>query len=334
MLVLAALWWAWGAYAWLTNEIDADADLTRLAVFTSMAAMLIAALAVPSAFGDDGVTFGCAYFVVRLMHVVLFTGASSHASVRAAMSRLAITALPASVLLVIAGFLDGSPQIALWLVALAIDYGGPLVFGVTGFRVSASHFTERFALIMIIALGESIVAVGVGAAGLELDRGVMAAAALGVVITCALWWAYFDWMAIHAERVFSRAESDERARLARDAFSYLHMPMVAGIILVALGIKKTISDVNEPLGDIEAAALMGGIALYLLAHVGFRLRLHSGLGRGRLLTAVVCLALIPLAQSVDAIAALAMAAAVSSALIAYEVFRFADARASVRSQVD
>jgi low temperature requirement protein LtrA len=331
MLVLAALWWAWSAYAWLTNEIEADEDLPRLAMFTSMTAMLIAALAVPDAFGDDGVIFGCAYFVVRVMHIVLFAQATPHLAVHDAMVRLARTAIPAPALLIAAGFLDGPVQAALWLVALAVDYGGPLVFGVSGFRISASHFTERFALIVIIALGESIVAIGIGAAGLGLDVGLVAAAALGIVIAFALWWAYFDWMAIHAEQVFGETEGDERTRMARDAYSYLHLPMVAGIILVALGIKKTLEHVDEPLKTVPTVALLGGIALYLAAHVAFRLRLHSGLGRGRLTTAVVSLALIPLAVKVDALGALAIAAAVSSALIAFEVIRFTEARARIRA---
>jgi low temperature requirement protein LtrA len=335
MLVLAALWWAWAAYAWLTNEIEADEDLPRLAMFTSMTAMLIAALAVPDVFGDDGVIFACAYFVVRVMHVVLFTQAAPHASVQDAMARLARAAIPAPALLVAAGFLDGPVQAALWIAAIAIDYGGPLVLGVSGFRVSAGHFVERFALIVIIALGESIVAIGVGAAGLGLDIGLLAAATLGVAIACALWWEYFDWMAIHAEHILTSTHGDDRARMARDAFSYLHLPMVAGVILVALGIKKTLEHVDEPLETIPTIALLGGTALYLIGHVAFRLRLHSGLGRGRLTAAAVSLALIPVALEVEkALGTLAIAAAVSAALIAYEVTRFAEPRASLRAGAD
>jgi len=331
MLVLAALWWAWGAYAWLTNEIDADADLPRLAMFVSMTAMLIVALAVPNAFGDDAVIFACAYFLVRVMHIVLFAEATPDLGVHEAAVRLARTAIPAPALLIAAGFLDGPVQAALWIVALAVDYSGPLVFGVSGFRVSASHFAERFSLIVIIALGESIVAIGVGAADLELDVGLIVAAVLGIVVACSLWWAYFDWMAIHAERLFRETVGDERTRIARDAYSYLHLPMVAGIVLVALAVKKTLGDVDEPLKTVPTVALLGGIALYLAGHVAFRLRLHSGLGRGRLTAAVVLLALIPVARELDALAALAIAAAVSAALIAYEVIRFSDARARVRA---
>jgi low temperature requirement protein LtrA len=265
------------------------------------------------------------------MHIVLFAQATPHLAVHEAIMRLARTAIPGPALLIAAGFLDGPVQAALWVVALALDYAGPLVLGVSGFRVSASHFAERFALIVLIALGESIVAIGVGAAGLALDVGLVAAAVLGVVIACALWWAYFDWMAIHAERVFRETEGDERTRMARDAYSYLHLPMVAGIILVALGVKKTLGDFHEPLKTVPTVALLGGIALYLAGHVAFRLRLHSGLGRGRLTAAVVSLALFPLAVEVDALVALAIAAAVSSALIAYEVNRFAEVRSRVRA---
>ncbi len=331
MLVFAALWWAWAAYAWLTNEIEADEDLPRLVMFTSMTAMLFAALAVPASFGDDAVIFGCAYFVVRLMHVVLFTHATPHVTAHDAMARLAWTAIPAPLLLIAAGFLDGPLQAALWVLALALDYGGPLVLGVGGFKVSASHFAERFALIIIIALGESIVAIGVGAAGLELDFDLLLASALGVAIACSLWWAYFDWMAIHAERVFSQTEGHERARMARDAFSYLHLPLTAGIILVALGIKKTLEHVDEPLATVPTVALFGGIALYLLGHVAFRLRLHSGFGRGRFITAMAALALIPPATQVDALPALGIAAALTGTLIGYEMLRFAGPRAQVRA---
>jgi low temperature requirement protein LtrA len=334
MLVFAALWWAWAAYAWLTNEIDADEDLPRLAMFVSMTGMLIAALAAPNAFGDDGVIFAGAYFVVRVMHVVLFIHATPHLSVHDAMARLAWTAIPAPLLLIAAGFADGPAQAALWVAALLIDYGGPLVLGVSGFRVSASHFAERFALIVIIALGESIVAIGVGAAGLELDLGLVTASVLGIAVACALWWAYFDWMAIHAERVFSETEGDDRARMARDAFSYLHLPITAGIILTALGIKKTLEHVGKPLDTVPAVALLGGIALYLLGHVAFRLRLHSGLGRGRLTAAAIALALIPVAVEVDALAALALAAAVTTGLIAYEAVRFSEPRAQLRARAD
>ena len=189
LLVLAALWWAWGAYAWLTNTIDPNEGSARLVVLGSMGAMLIAALAVPGAFGDDGVLFGAAYLVVRVLHIVLYAESAPDVGVRQAAFRLARTAIPAPTLLVLAGFLDGSAQIVLWLAALAIDYAGPYVFGIRGLTVEAGHFAERFGLVVIIALGESIIAIGIGVGDAELDAGLVAAALLGIVLAAAIWWA-------------------------------------------------------------------------------------------------------------------------------------------------
>jgi low temperature requirement protein LtrA len=329
--VLVAVWWAWGSYSWLTNEIASDEDEARLALFAAMGSMLIVALAVPGAFGDDGVLFGVAYFVVRALHILVFAYASPDVSVTLAVRRLALTAIPAPALLILAGALDGVAQALVWCLALAIDLAGPMVFGVAGYLVSPGHFAERYGLIVIIALGESIVAIGVGAAGIPLDAGVIAAALAGVVIAAALWWAYFDVVAPVAERKLREARGDARARLARDSYSYLHLPMIAGIVLLALGVKKTIGGVDEPLETVPAIALCGGVALYLLAHIGFRLRNVGSLNRPRLVAALACLALIPLALEVDALAAVASIAAICAALVVYEAVRFREARARVRA---
>src|ERR687894_1181384 len=230
MLVLVALWWAWGAYAWLTNYIAADEGVERLLVFASMGAFLIAALAVPHAFGEDALLFGVAYAAARWLHIFIWAEANDDIDTGEAIVRLARTALPAPALLIIAGFVDdGTVRAALWIVALGIDLAGPYVFGVRGFRVSAGHFAERFSLIVIIALGESIVAIGAGVEG-ALDGGVIAAALLGVALACSLWWAYFDVVALVAESRFREAAADRRVHIARDAYSYLHIPMIAGII--------------------------------------------------------------------------------------------------------
>ena len=167
----------------------------------------------------------------------------------------------------IAGLVDdGTLRALLWIVGLSIDYAGPYVFGVSGFRVSPGHFAERFSLIVIIALGESIVAIGAGVTG-ELDAGLLVAALLGLTVACGLWWAYFDVVAVVAERRFRRVPPDLRVRIARDSYSYLHLPMIAGIVLVALGVKKTTGHVDKPLDTVPAVALLGGIALYYAAHV-------------------------------------------------------------------
>jgi low temperature requirement protein LtrA len=250
--------------------------------------------------------------------------------------RAALRTLPGTivspVLLVAAGFVHGSTQLALWAVALAILYLTPLVGRMRGFRVGPEHFVERFGLIIIIALGESIVAIGVGASGRPLDAGVIAAALLGVTVAACVWWSYFDWLIYSAQARLAEVTGSERARLARDAYSYLHLPMVAGIVLFAFGLKTTVADVADSLDTIAAVCLCGGIALYLLAHVALRLRVHGGFGRGRPVATLLLLALIPVAMRVPALAGLALVAAVCVGLILYEVLRHRESRAWIRSR--
>ena len=330
MLVLAALWWAWGAYAWLTNYIDTERDTERLLMLGAMAAMLVAALATPHVFGDNALIFGVAYAGVRWLHIFIFAEANEHVDTATAVRVLARTALPAPLLLIGAAFFDGAAQALIWVVALSIDFAGPFVFGVRGFRVSAGHFAERFGLIVIIALGESIVAIGAGIAGVELDTGLVVAAVLGVALSAALWWAYFDMTALLSEEHFRNLHGEERVLVARDAYSYLHLPLIAGILLMALGVKKTLGHVDEPLGTVPAVALFGGIALYYAAHVAFRLRMAHALSRERLVAALISLALIPVATEVDSLVALGIAAALAALLIAYESVRHADLRRRAR----
>jgi low temperature requirement protein LtrA len=333
LLLLGALWWAWGAYAWLTNTLDPEEGAVRLAVLGAMAAMLVAALAVPGAFGRDGVTFGVAYFVVRALHLVLYSiaGRGDRDLFRAVVRMVpAWTLAPA--LLVVAGFLDGSGQLALWGAALAVDYLGVLIGRMRGWRISPAHFVERFGLVIILALGESIVAIGVGAAGLPLDAGVIAAALLGVAIAAALWWSYFDWAVYVAQAKLSEATGARRAAFARDAYSYLHLPMVAGIVLFAFGLETTLHDAASSLPTVPALGLVGGIALYLLAHVALRLRIGgTGVGRGRPIASLLLLGLLPVAREVPALTALGIVAAVCASLIGYEVLRHREARAWIRS---
>jgi low temperature requirement protein LtrA len=331
---MVALWWAWGAYAWLTNYIAADEGVERLLMFASMGAFLLAALAVPHAFGGDALLFGLAYAAARWLHIFIWAEANDDVDTGQAIVRLSRTAVPAPALLIAAGLVDdGTLRAALWIVALSIDLAGPYVFGVRGFRVSPGHFAERFSLIVIIALGESIVAIGAGVTG-ELDAGVLEAAVLGLIVACALWWAYFDVVAVVSERRFRRMPAELRVRIARDSYSYLHLPMIAGIVLVALGVKKTIAHVDEPLDTVPAVALFGGIALYYSGHVGFRLRNLGTINRVRLTALIVSLALIAVAVEVDALIALALAAALTSTVIAYEAIHFREARSRIRHGQD
>ena len=216
--------------------------------------------------------------------------------------------------------------------ALALGYGVPNVRGVSGFRIHPGHFAERHGLVVIIALGESIVAVGVGASGVRLGAGVIVAAVLGIALAAALWWAYFDLVMLTAERRLSAAQGEERARLARDSYSYLHLPMVAGIIFAALGIEQTLAHVGEPLGKIPAVALCGGVALYLLAHNAFRLREEGSVSVPRLVVAVLCLALIAVAVSAPSLITLAVLALVLCALAAYETATSREFRRELRGR--
>jgi low temperature requirement protein LtrA len=331
MLVLAALWWAWSVYAWLTSAMDVDEGGVRLVMLASMGAMFGVALAVPGAFGDDAVLFGLAYLLVRLFHLVLSaTVVRDDPDRRGALLRFAPTAILGPSLLVIAGFLEGRERIAIWLVALAIDYLGPVVIGVgRGWRVAPEHFAERHALIILIALGESIIAIGVGA-GFELGLEVIVAAALGIVVVSALWWLYFDVAAIFARRRLMQAQGLELHRLALHAYSYLHLPMVAGIVLFALGLKTTVGHAGEALDTVPAVALCGGAALYLLAHIAFLFRTTGRVFRRRTVGAAGLLALVPAAVAIPALAALALVSAVCSLVVTYEVIRYRAARVRVR----
>jgi low temperature requirement protein LtrA len=210
---------------------------------------------------------------------------------------------------------------------------GPMLFGVEGWMLVPGHFAERHGLIVLIAIGESIVAIGAGA-NAHLDAGLITAAVLGVVVAAVLWWLYFDVVAIVAARRLAQAPPGRvRNSMARDSYSFLHLPMVAGIVLLALGMKKTLAHVDHHLDIVPAAAMFGGMALYLLAHVAFRWRNVHTLNRQRVLTAALLVALLPVAVSIDALAALALMAAILVTLITYEAVRFADARDRIRHEL-
>ena len=332
--LLTVLWSSWASYSWLTNAIPAEEVISaRLVIFAATAAMFVASLAVPDAFGEYGVLFGLAYFVVFLLQVVLFALATSRApEQRRAILRLAPGFLGGPALLIVAGFLDGFAQGALWAVALAIAYGMAYVRGVSGFRVHAGHFAERHALVVIIALGESIVAVGVGASGVGLGPAVLVAAVLGIGLAAALWWAYFDLVMLTAERRLSAAQGEERARLARDSYTYLHLPMVAGIIYAALGIEQTLSHVGEPLGIIPAVALCGGVALYLLGHNAFRLREEGSVSVPRLVVTILCCVLILVAVTVPSLITLAVLTVLLCGLAAFETATSREFRRELRTR--
>ncbi len=283
VLVLGLMWWAWTGYAWLTSVVEPEEGAVRLVMFAAMAGLLVVSLCVPGAFGDEATLFALAYAVVRFSQIGLFILASrDFPELRHSVWGLAGGTAVGCGLLLVGSFFDTEAQFVIWSIALVLDVAEPYFFGSEGWKLQPSHFAERHGLIVIIALGESIVAIGAGAS-VAVDTGVVVAAVLGIVIASALWWLYFDVVALVAERRLSEAPVGKvQNEMARDSYSLIHFGMVAGIILAALGLKKTIGDVDAPLKVEVATAALGGSALYLLAHVAFRWRNVHSLNRRRL----------------------------------------------------
>jgi low temperature requirement protein LtrA len=333
VLVLAALWWAWSAYAWLTNNLDPEEGLVGAALLVALVAMFVAALVVPGVFGDEGVLFGAAFLVVCAVHLGLYALAGSgNRDLLGAVLRLAPWALLGATLILVAGIADGA-RTWLWVTAIALTYVGAALSGSTGWLVHPSHFAERHGLVLIIALGEAFIAIGIGATGTGIGLGEVVAAILGLLVATSFWLAYFDFFSIRGERLLADAPGPERVALARDAYTYLHFPMIVGIVLFAFAMKEIVAHVGEELDSVAAFALCGGSALYLLTYSAIRMRVERRwrVSRGRLVAALLLLLLLPVATMVPALAALALVTAVWLALHTYELVWWREARAESRS---
>jgi low temperature requirement protein LtrA len=333
LLVLSVLWWTWAGYARLTNRVDPEQDLVRIVVLAAVAAMLVVSLALPTVFGAGALMFALGYFVLRSLHFVLaHLAADADTEWRRATFAVAPNAVLITGALVAASRVHGDAQLACWVVAALVSYGWPLIGHARGWEVSPTHFVERFGLIILIALGEAVVAIGAGASGMRLDASVVAAALAGMTVIACLWWSYFDWVMYVAGDRLGGSAGPDRAALARDAYAYLHSAMVTGIVLFAYGVETALHDTARPLGAIPSTALAGGVSLYFLAHVALRLRIGGGLGHGRPVAAIGALILIPVATVVDASVTLSVLALLCVALIAYEVLRHRDDRAAIRAE--
>jgi low temperature requirement protein LtrA len=329
LAILMALWFAWSGYAWLGNTAGTDEGAVRVVLLGVMAPLLIASLAVPGAFGEHALLFGIAFFIVRAMHIVAYRVLSrGDPRLVHIVGRLARTMLPAAGLLVLAGVLTGTGRALCWAAALTIDYGGLWLGGTESWRVNAMHFAERHRLIVIIAIGESIVALGVATA--NLGTGVITAGVFGIAVAAALWWVYFDVVASVAERKLREADEASRARMARDSFTYMHLPMVAGIVVFAFGVKVTLVDVGAHLASVPAVALTCGVALYLLALSALKRRNIGSWNYPRLVAAAVLALLVPAVTHLPALASVGLVAAVACGLVGYETWRYAEARDRIR----
>ncbi len=333
LLVLGVLWWAWGGYAWLTSVIDPEEGAVRLVIFGAMAVLLIVSLAVPEAFGSLALTFALAYGAFRVAHIGLFMLASpDDDALRHSVLGLAASTALAVFLLIAASLFDGLAQGALWALALLLDMALPYFFGTEGWKLVPGHFAERHGLIVIIALGESIVAIGVGAAG-ALSLGIGTVAVLGVALAAAMWWIYFDLVALISARRLAEAEPGRvQNALARDSYSYIHLALVAGIVLSAFGLKVSIAHFEDHLHAVPAFALLGGVAVYLLGLVGFRYRHVHTINRRRLLLAIVLLVLVPVATAVPALISLAAVVVLIWAMIGLELRGYDERRDQLRRE--
>jgi low temperature requirement protein LtrA len=322
LLVLALVWWAWSAFVWAANAAEDDSPVLRAILLLGMLLIFVSGLALPHAFGDDAALFAVSYAAVRLLHLALYAQTSRQGNASwAAISGFAVTVLIGMALLIAGSFLDTTWQAALWTLAAAIDYAGPAWLTRERLRglqyVAVSHFAERYGLFVIICLGESIVAIGVGASGRHLDAALVGAIALGLLITIALWWVYFDRFATRAEDHLR--EHDDPVLAAADAYSYLHLPLVAGIIVFAVGAELMIHDPGEPLEDAARLALCGGVALYLLAHAAFQLRIARELEWAKPATALAVLVVFAVGGEIAGWGVAALIAALLAGLCALEV---------------
>lgn len=346
LLILMLLWWGWIAYSWLGNVIKADEGIARLAIFVAMGATFLIALTIPEAFHDlpggwyAPLVFVIAYLVLRFIHLATFWLASAEdAQLRGQVIRWAAGSLTICATLLLAGaFAHDGWQIGLWAAALGGDMLWTMFAGNEWRLNSAKHFAERYGLIVIIALGESIVSIGIGVSGLPIDWPIAVGSMLGLAISGLLWWAYFDVAALNVEHTLQHAHGERRIQIARNCYTYWHFPMIAGVIALSLGLKKVLNYVgdeshhtlSDALYGIPLYALYGGVVAYLLALVGFKHYATGNLSVQRIAAAVALLALIPLATALPALASLGILCAVLAVLIVWETVSLAEPRESIR----
>jgi low temperature requirement protein LtrA len=338
-LVLLVVWWAWNYTTWVTNELDPDSPIVRLLLIGIMLATLLMAVAIPDAFGSRGLLFACAYVAIQMGRHLFLTFASARTGTieRERAAHILIWLSAAGVFWIAGAFVEDEARAAVWLVALAIDYLGPVaLYRVPGWPqlapeawdVETSHFAERFQLFVIIALGESIVLIGATTSDLDIDAARLTALALAFAGTAALWWLYFEYVADIAARRLRL--SDTSTLLARDGYTYLHVVLIAGVIVWAVGDELVIAHPTDVLPAAEVVVLVSGPAIYLLGHVLFRLRMAGTLSRKRLAGALACVAVGGLGSVAPGLVLSALLVAVLVGVIVAE--RIAEARRRARGE--
>jgi low temperature requirement protein LtrA len=318
VLMLGVIYYMYGGYAWLTNAVAADRAARRLLLLGGMAGYLVLALAIPQAFSEGDAAFGVAYLVVVAVHAGLFTRAGATHTVRAVI-RLAPFNLGSALLVLAAVLVEGTPAYLLWAAAFALEWLTPILAATGGFRVAPAHFVERHGLVVIVAIGESIVAIGIGAAGLPVDLALASVAVLGLLLAACLWWAYFGGDDdTRAERALAAVPDDRRGWVAIQAFGYWHLVMLLGIIAMAAGLKDAIGHAFDPLDLAHALMLSGGAALFLAGDLLFRRTLQLGPAALRATAAALALATVPVGLTLSALAQLTTLVLVLAAALTLE----------------
>ena len=295
MLMLAMILWMYGGYAWLTNAVAPTSSLRRGLLVIGMGGFLTIALAIPDAYRGSGLVFGLGYFVVNAVHTGLFLHSGGPGAARA-MARLAPLNLLTATMVLVGGALPERWRLPVWGLTVVIQWVSPYLHSTTSWPISPTHFVERHGLVVIVALGESIVAIGLGAAGLPVDAGLIAVAALGLTVAYLLWWTYFGGDDDAAEHALAGVPEHRRARVALSSYGYAHLPILFGIVVLAAGVKKAMGHAFDHLTVAQALAIGGGVALFLAGDVWFRRVLSIGRARYRAAGALAALATVPLGQ--------------------------------------
>jgi low temperature requirement protein LtrA len=348
-LVIMLLWWAWTGYAWLANVASAEEPLIKLSILAGMSAMFVLALCIPEAFDDlpgglnGPVVLAVCYLLFRLMHFVMFMIiAQDDPGLRSQLLRFAPSVVAGSAVLLVASQFHGWVQTALWVLALVADYIGTAMGGFSGWRLPApGHFSERHGLIVIVALGESIVAIGVGVAKEPISWVIIIASLLGLILAFALWWAYFDVSALLGEHALASEPPETRVRMARNAYSFAHMPLAVGIVLVAFGLKEVLlyvsdsshHELTDSLPPVALAALVGGAAIYLLGHVVFKWLTVHAFSVVRVAAAAALLVATPLIAGTPALVQLGVVALLVACAVVIESVVFAESRRKIRAEL-
>jgi low temperature requirement protein LtrA len=313
-LMLGVIWYMYGGYAWLTNAIATDRSLNRALLLAGMCGYFIIALAIPDAYGDSGLAFGLAYAAVVVVHMWLFAHSAGEGGARGILV-LAPSNLAGAALVLLGGALGGDAQVVAWAAAVVVLWVVPRLRGIGDFEVVPSHFVERHGLVVIIAIGESIVAIGIGAADLAVDVELALVATLGLLLSAGLWWTYFGGDDERAEEALAALPPARRATASLDAFGYAHYLLLLGVVFVAVGLKKATAHAYDPLAAREALVLAAGVTVFLAADAWFRRILRIATVPARALGSLIALATIPLGTELAAIAqvlALVLIVAVAS----------------------